>query len=303
MEKKKEISKLFVKHRRLTTLLVAIALLLVLSLQLPLQDPVKATELITDNFNDMNYDGWDTFGILYNRTDYRYYDAGVGNFTAADKTLRVNGSETTWDLQYMNLAYLNHSVNYGTWSFDLFVVDTPGAECVVHLIADHYNPAQEISTIPGPGMNYSYCFVMITHNIGEYYYQPTIDFWRLVGTEHTSLGSYDVGPPSYSWNNCWTHFDVTRNSTGYFNVYINGTLRMSQQEQITIPSGYFIFAGLTGQAIDNVAIYDYVVPPPPPITTTLYLFLPDFTLPLIAISAIELIVIIVLVILYFRRHP
>ena len=292
------------KQRRLTTLLVPITLLLVLSLQLPFQDPVKATELITDNFNDMNYDDWGTCGIMYNRTDRLYYDAGVGNFTAADQTLRVNGSETTWDLQYMNVAYLNHSVNYGTWSFDLFIVDTPGAECVVQLITDHYNPTTEISTIPGPGRNYGYAFVMITHDIGiSPYGQPTIDFWRLVGTQHTSLGRYDVGPPSYSWNNCWTHFDVTRNSTGYFNVYINGTLRMSGQDNITIPSGYFIFAGLTGQAIDNVLIYDYMLPPPPPITTTLYLFLPDFTLPLIAISAIELIVIIVLVILYFRRRP
>jgi hypothetical protein len=293
-----------VKQRRLTTSLVAIALLLVLSLQLPSQDRVKATELITDNFNDMNYDGWGTFGILYNRTDYRYYHAGVGNFTAADQTLRVNGSETTWDLQYMNLAYLNHSINYGTWSFDLFIVDTPGAECVVHLIADHYNPRTQVSTIPGPGMNYSYLFVMITHDIGGSYDRPTIDFWRLEASGRTTLGTYVVGPPSYSWTNCWTHFDVTRNSTGYFNVYLNGTLRMSRQDNITIPSGYFIFAGLTGQAIDNVAIYDYIVPPPPPPappeppTPP-----PDFTLPLIAIGAIELIVIIVLVILYVRRRP
>jgi len=295
---------LLVKQRRWTTLLVAIAVLLVLSLQLPLQDPVKATELITDNFNDMNYDGWGTFGILYNRTDYRYYDAGVGNFTAADQTLRVNGSETTWDLQYMNVAYLNHSVNYGTWSFDLFVVDTPGAECVVQLITDHYNPATQISTIPGPGRNYSYLFVMITHDIGGIYNRPTIDFWRIVGTGHTSLGRYSVGPSSYSWNNCWTHFDVTRNATGYFNVYINGTLRMSVQDNITIPSGYFIFAGLTGQAIDNVAIYDYIVPPPPPPEPPEPpIPLPDFTLPLIGVSAIELIVLIVLVILYFRRRP
>ncbi len=275
-----------------------------LSLQLPLQDPVKATELITDNFNDMNYDGWGTFGILYNRTDNKYYDAGVGNFTAADQTLRVNGSETTWDLQYMNGAYLNHSVNYGTWSFDLFIVDTPGAECVVHLISDHYNPATQYSTIPGPGRNYSYLFVMITHDIDiSYYQQPTIDFWRIDGTGHTSLGRYDVGPPSYSWNNCWTHFDVTRNSTGYFNVYINGTLRMSRQDNISIPSGYFIFAGLTGQAIDNVAIYDYIVPPPPPTEIYEIISLLDFTLPLIAVSAIELIGIIVLIILYFRRRP
>ena len=79
---------------------------------------------------------------------------------------------------------------------------------------------------------------------------------------------------------------------------------MSQQDNIIIPSGYFIFAGLTGQAIDNVVIYDYIVPPPPlpepPETPTPP---PDFTLPLIAVSAIELIVIIVLVILSFRRRP
>jgi hypothetical protein len=276
---------------------------MMLSLQLTFQDSAIATELITDNFNDMNYDGWSTCATLYNRTDYRYYDAGAGNFTAADKTLKVNGSETTWELQYMNIAYINHSVNYGTWSFDLYMVDTPGAECVIHLISDHYNPNQAISTIPGPGMNHSYAFVMLTHDIGPAYPQPTISLWKIVGSSHSILGNYLVGPSSYIWTNCWTHFDITRNSTGYFNIYVNGTLRISIQDTVFPISGYFAFEAQSGWAIDNVLIYDYIVPPPPPPETTTTTTTSDLTPLMIAIGAIELIIIITLIILYIRRRP
>ncbi len=291
------------KHRRLTTPLVAIVLLLVLSLQLPFQESVRATELSADNFNDMDYNGWGTYGTIWDRTESTYYPAGVGNFSAEDRTLKVTGPGGNWTRQSINVAYMNHSINFGTWSFDLFVVDNPGGEIIIHLISDHYNPPQHMSAIPGPYLNDSYCFMIATHNIGGNYNRPMISFWRFDDGSIIHLDEYVVGPSTYTWTNCWTHFDVTRNSTGYFNIYINETLRISRQEHATIPSGYFVFAGQSGQAIDNVVILDYIVPHPPSEPTTPPIPGLDLTAPLIIIGTIELIIIILLVVLHIRRRP
>ena len=75
-----------------------------------------------------------------------------------------------------------------------------------------------------------------------------------------------------------------------------------------ITSGYFQFIGQTGQAIDNLAIYDYVVPPPSdttgtttePTATSSTGF--DLTPVLLDVSTIELVVIVLLVVVYFRKR-
>ncbi|MFW9835796.1 MAG: hypothetical protein ACFFEK_17470 [Candidatus Thorarchaeota archaeon] len=296
-----------IQEKRLTIPLVIIVLLLMISIQ----PAVRATELIADNFNDMNYDGWQTYGTVFNRTEDKYYPANTANYSAADKTLRVTGPGGDWLRQLYSVAYLNHSVNYGTWSFDLYVVDTPGHECVIHLLSDYYYPLASENNISKIHLNYSYLFVILTYGSwpGTSYDKPLIEFWYIDDGRHTVVDRYEIGPTGSTWSDRWTHFDITRDDTGHFDIYLNGTICLSGRPGVhNIPLGYFQFLGQTGQAIDNLAIYDYIVPHPPyttetttePTTTSSTGF--DLTPVLLPISALELAVIVLLVVVYFRKR-
>ena len=296
-----------IREKRLAIPLAIIFLLLMLSIQ----PAVRATERVTEDFEDMNYDKWETYGMVYNRTADLYNPAKTANYSAADKTLRVTGPAGDWFRQLYSVAYINHSVNYGTWSFDLYVVDTPGHECVIHLLSDYYYPWEPENGISPIHLNYSYIFVILTYGSwpGTNYDRPLIEFWYLNNGIHIVVDRYEIGPAGSTWSDRWTHFDITRNAAGHFDIYLNGTLCLSGKPGVHyIPSGYFQFLGQTGQAIDNLAIYDYIVPPPPdttvtttePTTTTSTGF--NLTPVLIPISALELVVIVLLVVVYFRKR-
>ncbi len=291
------------KQRKLSGLLVVIAVLWAMSMLLPFSDAVRATDVIADTFNDMDYMGWDTYGRFLNKIAFmEYFPDGVGNFSAADQTLKVIGPSENETFHYLSMAYINSSICYGTWSFDVFVFNNTLGWCFVQLIGDSYNPIEAWSNVPGPYRNYSYEIWIYTRNLGSHYYQPTVTLERCYDGTYSLEGEYEVLPGNATWTNCWTHFDVTRNSTGYFNIYVNGTLRISVQDTVFPISGYFAFQAQSGWAIDNVAIFDYIVPLPPPETIYTTILVDNYTTLMIAICIIELIIITVLVILYLRRR-
>ena len=292
-----------VKQRKLSVPLVAIAVFWLVSMLLPFPDTVQATTVIGDNFNDMDYADWNTYGTFLDKTAFmEYFPGGVGNFSAADQTLKVIGPSENETFHYLSMAYINSSICYGTWSFDVFVFNNTLGWCFVQLIGDSYNPKETWSNIPGPYKNYSYEIWIYTRNLGSHYYQPTVTLERCYDGTYSLEGDYKVLPGNATWTNCWTHFDVTRNSTGYFNIYVNGTLRISVQDTVFPISGYFAFQAQSGWAIDNVAIFDYIVPLPPPETIYTTILVQNFPTLMIAICTIELIIITVLVILYLRRR-
>ncbi len=295
-----------IKQRKLSFLLVAIAVFCVVSMLSPFPDRVRAMTVITDNFNDMDYAGWDTYGYILNWTTSppKTYLAGSANFSAADQTLKVTGPLGNYTYSSWNNAYIESSVSFGQWSFDLYVVNTTLGMGYVRLMADHYYPAEYYSAIPGPYMNNSYeiwCYTRnLTSSIGSFVDRPMITLERWLTGSGDIRASYSVGTPSDTWTNCWVHFDVIRNTTGHIMVYINSTLRIAIGDNLNPIPGYFVFSGQSGWAIDSVVISGIsAIPTIPTIPTEPP---PDFTLPLIAIIAIELIVIIVLSILYFRRR-
>ena len=304
--KVQELANLVIKLRKLNVLLVAIAVLWVVSMLLPFQGTVRAMEVITDNFNDMDYTGWDTYGMVgnYTTTPSTTSLAGAGNFSAADQTLKVTGPLGNMPYGYWSNAYIDSAVSFGMWSFDLYVVNVSRGYAWVTLWADHYYPREAWGAGTSSYMNESYEIWVYTRDLSSvsglsYFDRPMITLERVHSGFATLRGEYAVGSPSDTWTNCWTHFDVTRNATGHIQVYVNGTLRISTLDYTDSITGYFMFTGQSGYAIDSVVISGYAeVPDIPDVLPP-----PDFTLPLIAISAIELIVIIVLVILYFRRRP
>jgi hypothetical protein len=287
------------KQKRLSVPLIAIGVFLVVSVLLPFPDAVRATEVIADNFNDMDYAGWDTYGMMANLTGTPELTlAGSANFSAADQTLKVTGPEGNMTYSNWNNAYRASAVSFGKWSFDVYVVNSTRPYAYINLIRDHYYPRASWSNIPGPTMNNCYDIFIWTRYLHSGHDRPEITLGRVTNGAGMLLGSYEVGSPSDTWTNCWTHFDVIRNTTGHIMVYINGTLRISTLDYSRPITGYFMFTGQSGWAIDSVVISGTSdVPDIPTVDPP-----PNFTLPLIAISAIELIVIVVLVILYFRRR-
>jgi hypothetical protein len=293
-----------IKQKKLSGLLVAIVGLWVVSMLLPVPDAVRATDVIADNFNDMDYAGWDTYGHIFNWTTStpKASLASSANFSAADQTLKVTGPSGNFTYSNWNNAYIASSVSFGKWSFDVYVVNTTHGYGFVNLMADHYYPAERYSAMPGPYLENSYeiwCYTrnLTAHNIP--FDRPTISLERWLSGSGSLRGEYAVGSPSDTWNNCWVHFDVIRNTTGHIMVFVNGTLRISISDHLNSVTGYFKFTGQSGWAIDSVVISG-IADIPDDTNGGQQI---DLTLPLIAVSAIELIVIIVLIILYIRRRP
>jgi hypothetical protein len=295
-----------IREKRLAIPLAIIFLLLMLSIQ----PAVQATEIIAENFDDMNYDNWETYGMVYNRTEDLYYPAKTANYSAADKTLKVTGPGGDWLRQLYSVAYINHSVNYGTWNFDLYVVDTPGHECVIHLLSDHYYPLEDENNISREHLNYSYLFVILTYGSwpDTTYNRPLIELWYINNGAHIVVDRYNVGPVGSTWSDRWTHFNITRDATGHFNIYLNGTLRLSGRPGVhNIPSGYFQFVAQTGQAIDNLVIDDAAVPYTTTTTTsTTEATTPptgaDLTPVLLTVGTVTLVVIVLLIVVYLRKR-
>jgi len=303
--KVQESTILVIKQRKLSVLLVAIAVLWVASMFLPFPDRVRATTVIADNFNDMDYADWDTYGMIgnYTTTPSQATITGSGNFSAADQTLKVIGPEGNHPYLYWSNAYIASSVSFGMWSFDLYVVNTTRGYAWVTLMADHYYPRDSWGAGTSSYMNTSYEIWVYTRDLSStsglsYFDRPMITLERLHTGFATIRGEYYVGTSADTWTDCWTHFDVTRNATGHIHVYVNGTLRITAQDYTYPIPGYFMFTAQSGAAIDSVVISGVSEVPDEPVIVPP----PDFTLPLIAITAIELIVIIVLVILYMRRR-
>ncbi|MFW9848308.1 MAG: hypothetical protein ACFFF4_04165 [Candidatus Thorarchaeota archaeon] len=288
-------------QKRLVIPLAFIILLFTISIQ----TPGEAVELIYEDFEDMTYDNWGTYGEIFNRTENIYYPANSANFSAADKTLKVIGPTGDWLRQLYSIAYLNYSVNYGTWSFDLFMVDTPGHEIVIFLLADSIYPASYSNNISEPSMTYGYVFVILTYGSWPNYDRPLIEFWYFNNGVSQVIDRYDLGPSGSTWPGGWTHFDIARNLAGHFYISLNGTVCMSIQPPVhNIPSGYFTFGGQAGHAIDNLTIHDIPIPSETTETTTTTTTTTelDLTPALLTISSIELVVIVLLVGLYFKQR-
>lgn len=253
-----------VTQKRITTFFTLVALLLVLSLHLPLQNRVTATEVFSDNFNDGNYDGWGTYGFYRNDTENLFYPA-IANFSAADQTLKATGPTGSFPWWTSNVAYISSSLAYGNWSFDVLVDDQNAGFIEIQIIADHYSPWRLYSAFPPPKMNACYSIEILTHAKSGWNDRPTIFLTKYVHPTFTTLDYYETGPSLSNWSTAWNHIDVTRNSTsGRFEVYLNGTLRLEASDNAITTSNYFAFWAQSGQALDNVIFDDGIIPTPPP---------------------------------------
>jgi len=221
---------------------MSILLALLLSLLILAGDHTcRAAEVWSDDFNDGNYDGWTAFGLDSTTEPQRQLAA---NYSAADGTLHDIGPQP--DRIVWSYAVHGSSVAYGTWSFDVNAVDTPSHHFYVWfmtldpIVLNGYDLAIAVGRGLGSGPDrlIDREFALFKHVNGRAF----------------RLGRYAV-PGGIAG---WQHIDITRDTSGQFYVYVNGTLRIKAIDIQHTTSRHFMFGSEVGPALDNVVVSDTV---------------------------------------------
>ncbi len=242
-----------------------------------------ATMVWSDNFNDGNHDGWTVTGINMTVVPSVLVD---GDYSVDDDLLRATGEGGGW---IWNLASHASTVATGTWSFD---IDSPEVE---------------------PGLTHFYVFFMsadtdFVDGIPDGY-AFKVEMTLYLGFRGFELEKFTDGDSQqlaqYQTNQDVLggyHIDITRDSSGQFNIWINGTHRMATQDQSITSSEYFRFSTPAGPAIDNIEVYDSIEFDT---STTAASTTPtspgmDLTIPLIVVG-IGVVVVVIIAVIYLKK--
>ncbi|MFX1579108.1 MAG: hypothetical protein ACFFBJ_05630 [Promethearchaeota archaeon] len=203
---------------------------------------IMATEVWSCNFDDGNISDWGIYAIAGEFP----YDNPPGNFTVEDGALRVNGTAGG-----MSIANVSSSIAYGTWVFDVDVVDTYDDEIVIPFLMLHWS-------LTHWGID-CYFLLIVT---GEYsgIYQPRLKPGKTYAT-NTPRGRAVQWFEEYEYDDIlgWKHFIITREDDGQFYIYMNGTLACGFKDNQHQTCKEFVFASGPGPAIDNIKVYDEVI--------------------------------------------
>jgi hypothetical protein len=185
------------------------------------------TEVWFDDFDDGNFDGWTVTRGAYSAANYY-----------------LEGMTSTWN-------YIEHpsTTVVGSWSFDYNfyggpdgIWQGPDGDLGIWFISnDHWQSGD--STQPQSGY-----FIYFHPHVNA------IELWMDPGDEgynRVLLGSWS--PPNFvkSW-----HVDITRDSNGVFNVYLDGVNRIQATDTTFYTSSFFGFLGYNRQEMDNVVVQD-----------------------------------------------
>jgi len=170
-----------------------------------------------DNFDDKEPDGWET-EIL----DWDLSDAFTGEpaeFDTSDGTLRAPG-ETPGNIWY--LATHNSSIDVGTWSFDVNIVNTDWEHFYVFLMTDDWEDY--------PSKAYSYDIIFVTeHGDLEPDSKGGIVLYKRPGyrIQWDTIGEWSSTEEILGWH----HIDVTRDPDGVFDVYLDDELIIHVEDE------------------------------------------------------------------------
>ena len=173
------------------------------------------------------------------------YTNPPGNFTAEDGVLRANGSEERW-----SQAFVNSSVAYGTWEFDVDVVDTYNHEIVIAFITVEWNLYQ---------MAIKCYFIQIVTGTYDDDTRLRLQAGKCYATDSPrgrDVSFYD--DILYEEILGWKHFTITREDKGQFSVYMNGTLAIEWKDNEYKTCNEFAFGTGPGPAMDNINVSDTV---------------------------------------------
>ncbi|MHA1963207.1 MAG: hypothetical protein ACXACG_00685 [Candidatus Thorarchaeota archaeon] len=157
------------------------------------------------------------------------WTVSYGDFTAE------NGTLTFEDPLGMGRVYHPSTGAYGSWSFDIF-----GKFWNVKFIATSAN-GYGFGTPNTSG----YGFGTKLDRFG-----PGFEFHKILNGSAETIGKYDADIPDD-----WYHVNITRNTEGHFEVYVDRDLVMQETDASVMTSSFFIFrASVNGIAIDNIEV-------------------------------------------------
>ena len=205
---------------------------------------VYAETVWSDDFNDNNADGW-----IMEKLDWAIVDPFTGEaveFDTSAGTLKSPG-DTPGNIWY--LATHECNIDYGTWSFDVNIVDTPWEHFYVFLMTDDWAEY--------PDKAYSYDLVFSTEaGYPEPDSKGAIALFKRNGYKvfWYTIGEWSTAEEIIGWH----HIDVTRNPDGVFDVYLNTQPIMHVEDYDPIFGEFstFRFEASSGPEIDNVVVLD-----------------------------------------------
>jgi hypothetical protein len=209
----------------------------------------RSTIVWSDDFSDAIYNEW----TIVDRPMVN----PLSNWTAADNCLQIDQDDS---------GTITHpsSVAYGTWSFDFKVNENEVRSGTGAAIAFISNDIHNMTSVVEPADWQCYWLRIRSYVKSEGGYGLSFqlrkwydDFDATINASETHLSVTD-----------WNHLAVTRNTTGFFSVYYNGTEVMQGEGTEITTSELFVVSLNSWCMIDNVVVRDDVLPPPPPTTTT-----------------------------------
>jgi len=213
-----------------TNLLKITGLVIGLCFVLSLLPQSTATVVWSDDFNDRIYDGW---------------TVTQGGWTETNRIL-----ESVYDDDFRTYAIIYHdsSTTVGTWSFDYKLFG--GGTYVYTTILFMANGTD-------PPFDY--------YGYGLRIRESSVYFVKSYGDQNRAYPLVDG--TAYFDDACgtWTHFDITRNSTGGFHVYINATSTEEEPAFSVVDTEYdyserFVIyhRGTNDACIDNLVVSDTI---------------------------------------------
>ncbi|MFX0051531.1 MAG: hypothetical protein ACFE8U_09600 [Candidatus Hermodarchaeota archaeon] len=165
-----------------------------------------------------------------------------GDYSASEYFLQAGNDK----LQYYTINRTS-TITSGTWSFDVFF---DGYVSMGNYLRVYPISSGSIS-LPQSGL---YLPIENGYGFTQWYDGFELNKWN--DGEYISF-CYDN---SFDFENTfnWHHIDITRDSSGKFNVFVNGTLLLQAIDSTHQSSENFIFNSKWNHAIDNITVDDTI---------------------------------------------
>ena len=199
-----------------------------------------AVPVWSDDFDNRNYNGW---------------TVKTGTFSCADRTLAGTYDSTPEgnSMRFDNEIWINSTVSYGTWSFDLYYGGQSMWGPGLWFTCDGISSDLEWIGVGWPGGK-----GLAIQREGANWYFHKVSGWDVgisATWNATSDGSYGL-ETGY-------HVYFTYDSIGFFNLWINGTHfeeAANFNSVFHFESKNILVAMNRGSWIDNIEVWDEVIP-------------------------------------------
>ena len=213
-----------------------------------------------DDFNDGDHDGWNATAYDFNPFFVNYTELipVQANVTVEDGALFSKGPRKPG---FAQVTTHQSDVAYGTWSFDLLIINetverTPTQE---HFYV--YFAVGELDNYPFEVYSYDLAIVIEKDQAwGWFLDRDALSGFVLIKRNGTAfmdwhgLGSHSLFEPLSGWY----HIDITRNTDGHFKVYLDGALVIEAKDNELSDPSFFALIGEPEHAIDNIVVSDSV---------------------------------------------